>query len=354
MPSGYHFSLGFLVGQNVLDIVTVVIFCGLVPALALRYLMRAFRKRPRFQAKNYAGRIVPLGLGFIWPLWACGKVIASLVSIAINSLWNAELPRLLARSWKPMLFSLFAIAVAAAAVFAFGLIDDMSGTGVSKGFKGHLKALAHGRVTTGAIKLVGIGMMALLFACCVLLSHHSGLFGILGVPLPWVVVMLLLGASIALSANFANLCDLRPGRATKVSILMLCVGFFISVMESFAGAGGVSALGNQWVLNLSAELATFLVFLLPMLITLPYDLHERGMLGDAGANPSGFIAGAYIATRLGLIGLVVYFLIMLALNLASEKFSFTRAIERNPLLSRLDQIGRIKTVETDREEEHTD
>jgi len=324
------------------SLLALVTLCAILPAVILHLLMRAFKKRPFMQVKNYAGRTVALGLGFIWPLWGFGSLVFS----AGIGLWYLSMFFRSSNSTSaPPLGVLPSFVIAASVVFVFGLIDDLKGSGTSRGFKGHLKALAHGQVTTGAVKLFGIGITALLFARYSVLTPSMMRISLV----VWLLTILLMAGSIALSANFVNLCDLRPGRASKVSILMLVIGLVVGVGQVLSS--DVGALRTSYLIT---EIFQFFVFLLPVLATLRLDLRERGMLGDAGANPSGFIAGAYIATHLGLIGLIVFFLIMLALNLASEKFSFTHVIERNPLLSRLDRIGRIKTVETDREEEHTD
>ena len=73
---------------------------------------------------------------------------------------------------------------------------------------------------------------------------------------------------------------------------------------------------------------------------LPADLGERVMLGDCGANALGALLGLRLAQlsgrpgRAGLLGAVV------ALNLASEKISFTQVIEATPGLRELDRLGR--------------
>ena len=47
------------------------------------------------------------------------------------------------------------------AVFGFGLLgllDDLIGDGSARGFRGHVGALLHGRITTGFLKLFGFGV----------------------------------------------------------------------------------------------------------------------------------------------------------------------------------------------------
>jgi hypothetical protein len=66
------------------------------------------------------------------------------------------------------------------------------------------------------------------------------------------------------------------------------------------------------------------------------------MLGDAGANPMGAVAGFLIVAGLPAWGVVLYFAAMLALNLASERYSFSRFIESNVVLRRLDMLGRAE------------
>ena len=54
-----------------------------------------------------------------------------------------------------------ALAVAGAGAAAFGGYDDLAGNGGSKGFRGHLGALRDGELTTGAVKMAGIGATGL-------------------------------------------------------------------------------------------------------------------------------------------------------------------------------------------------
>ncbi|MDQ3766831.1 MAG: hypothetical protein M3346_05745, partial [Actinomycetota bacterium] len=70
------------------------------------------------------------------------------------------------------------------------------------------------------------------------------------------------------------------------------------------------------------------------------DLGERGMLGDAGANPLGAVMGLGLAVSLFTPGLLVAVALLLAGNLASEKWSFSSAIDRTAWLKAVDRLGR--------------
>ena len=65
------------------------------------------------------------------------------------------------------------------------------------------------------------------------------------------------------------------------------------------------------------------------------------MLGDAGANPAGAVAGLFMVAGLPIWGLALFSVTVLTLNLASERWSFTRIIEGNRSLSWLDGLGRL-------------
>ncbi|MFD1120622.1 hypothetical protein ACFQ3A_40140, partial [Sphaerisporangium aureirubrum] len=95
---------------------------------------------------------------------------------------------------------------------ALGAYDDLRGTASSKGFKGHLAALARGEVTTGAVKILGIGASGLAAAALLPRAGNASRAARLA-------DVLVDGALIAGSANLANLFDLRPGRALKVGAL---------------------------------------------------------------------------------------------------------------------------------------
>lgn len=194
-----------------------------------------------------------------------------------------------------------ALAVAGAGAAAFGALDDLAGSGKRRGLRGHLGALARGEVTTGALKLLGIGATGA--ASAVTMD---------GEPAD----ILINTGLIAGSANLLNLFDLRPGRAIKVAGIS-------GALLAAGGAGGAAAPA----LGAAAAL-------------LPEDLRERAMLGDCGANALGALLGAAAAAalprpaRAGLLAGIT------GLTLASEKISFTRVIASTPALNWLDMLGR--------------
>jgi hypothetical protein len=182
---------------------------------------------------------------------------------------------------------------------AFGAYDDLAGSGDRRGFRGHLGALRHGEVTTGAVKLGGIGATGIVSAA---LAGGSPVDVIINAGL------------VAGGANLLNLFDLRPGRAIKVAV------------------GSAALIGAAGQDSVAASAAAALALL-------PEDLGERAMLGDAGANALGAMLGAS-ATGLSRPTRIVLLAGIAGLTAASEKVSFTKVIERTPALRWLDMLGR--------------
>lgn len=196
---------------------------------------------------------------------------------------------------------------------AFGAADDLVGDASSKGLKGHLGALRRGQVTTGAAKILGIGVTAL---AAVALNdrrdagpERRGLLRGGGLDL-------LLGAGVvAGSANLANLLDLRPGRALKVVLLTGLPLAATGRVEAGAATGAALAL-------------------------LGPDLAGEAMLGDTGANAAGALVGLAAARHLSRRGRLACLAGLTALTVVSEKVSFTAVIDATPGLRELDALGR--------------
>ncbi|HEX4063901.1 MAG TPA: hypothetical protein VHY58_23055 [Streptosporangiaceae bacterium] len=191
---------------------------------------------------------------------------------------------------------------------AFGCYDDLAGSGDRRGFRGHLGALAKGEVTSGAVKIVGIGGTGLTAA--VLLG---------GSPVDVVINTGLTAGG----ANLLNLFDLRPGRAIKVAL----------AGGALLAAGAPARFRGTAHRAIAAPVGAALALL-------PEDLGERAMLGDAGANALGGMIGAAAAVGLPRSARVVLLAGIAGLTAASEVVSFTKVIERTPPLRWLDMLGR--------------
>jgi UDP-GlcNAc:undecaprenyl-phosphate/decaprenyl-phosphate GlcNAc-1-phosphate transferase len=197
----------------------------------------------------------------------------------------------------------------------FGAVDDLHESGKNKGLRGHLGELAHGRVSTGGLKVLGIGGTGLIAAVLAAVAETEDGENAGGVG-PRVVDVLINGAVIAGSANLVNLFDLRPGRALKVTLLTAPL------------AGGTPA-GR--LVSIACGTAVAL---------LPPDLSEKAMLGDTGANAAGALLGTAAVAGMSRRGRFLTLLGLTTLTLASERISFTKVIAATPVLREFDQLGR--------------
>jgi UDP-N-acetylmuramyl pentapeptide phosphotransferase/UDP-N-acetylglucosamine-1-phosphate transferase len=250
-------------------------------ASAAHDLLTARVSSPRWQRRNHAGDPVTLLEG---PAYVAGAALGAATSGPAG-------------------------VVATLGCGAFGALDDLAGDASSKGLRGHLRAAARGRVTTGAVKVVGIGLTALVAAALADGGREDlrRLDTVLG------------GGVVAGAANLANLLDLRPGRALKAT--------------GIASAALLVPAGGPGAATAAAAAGAALGVLAP-------DLAGRAMLGDTGANAAGALVGTALLERTGCRGRLVAFAVLAALTLASEKVSFTRVIESTPGLRTLDAWGR--------------
>lgn len=224
-----------------------------------------------------------------------------------------------------------------------GYIDDVDqgahdGGKVAKGLKGHLGALAHGQVTTGVIKIAGIGASAL--AASALVGSKATSVSGKAADLALNTVL------IAGTANLANLLDLRPGRALKATVLVATPLSYFSCAAAKTPASGASGAPSATpaapasASGASAQRLLASGLNAAAITALVEDLQETTMLGDTGANAAGALLGTSLAandswklrlgTALGVVGLI----------LASEKVSFSKVIAANPALNWLDQLWR--------------
>jgi UDP-GlcNAc:undecaprenyl-phosphate/decaprenyl-phosphate GlcNAc-1-phosphate transferase len=278
--------------MRALPFVLALACAALLAAPLLRSLAQHGRTRP-----NFRGRELPCPFGVL-------VLAAAAPALIVLTL----LERL--ASVRVFLDPLVPIAVYALGVLALGLLDDMLGDG-PRGWRGHGAAALRGELSTGALKAVGSLGLAL-FA-----TDLNGL----GLRLALSTGRWLLAAAVlALATNAFNLLDLRPGRATKAFVLL---GAALTI-----GSADVRPL---WALGLFAG---------PALVAGAYDLRERAMLGDTGANLLGALAGLWLVLTLSSTGQLVALALLAIVTIYGEFRSISTLIERTPGLAQLDSWGR--------------
>jgi UDP-GlcNAc:undecaprenyl-phosphate/decaprenyl-phosphate GlcNAc-1-phosphate transferase len=300
---------------------------GVTSAGAARLAYRVLTRFPPGGEKawarvNHRGEPVTLLEG---PAAATGAIAVSLALSGLSR-FPAPSPAFLAQRTVASR-ALLALAAAGGGAVAFGALDDLKGSGKRRGLRGHLGALAHGEVTTGAVKLAGIGATGVAAALLLRCPGESLLDCAVNAGL------------IAGAANLLNLFDLRPGRAIKVAALAAGA---IGAASAAAGGGasGSGAAGGSAAGGGGRGIAAVAIPAGAALGVLPEDLGERAMLGDAGANALGAMLGVAAASSLGRPGRAGVLAGIVALTAASEKVSFTKVIARTPALNWLDMLGR--------------
>lgn len=186
----------------------------------------------------------------------------------------------------------------------FGLFDDLLGNREHSGFKGHIGAIFKGKLTTGALKAIGIPVVAI-FAFSLI---SNGVLEIIGNAV-----------LVALFVNTLNLLDLRPGRALKVYIPLQLIFVILAI-----GTLGSSA---------AALTGITIVLLIP-------DLREEIMLGDIGSNILGGILGFYFAYAFDWNIKLPIIVVLVLLQILTERYSISTIVERVAPLRVLDNLGR--------------
>ena len=268
-------------------------------------------EHPALARQNYRGVTVATAAGIVMPLTLllveAGRDLVAVVSEDDFVTTTARV-----------------LTVAAAVAFAaLGLFDDVAGTGHEQGFRGHLRELSKGRLTTGSVKLLGGAAAALIIvaASAVNLGTYARQLGAQSIvfhvsPGP----VLADAALVALAANLGNQLDRRPGRVIKAGVVAF-VAMALAVRRTIAIEGVAVVVGSAVALA-------------------PADLRERLMLGDTGANVLGACLGLAVVlscssrVRLGVLIAVA------VLNLVGELSSFTRLIDAVPPLRAIDRAGR--------------
>jgi UDP-GlcNAc:undecaprenyl-phosphate GlcNAc-1-phosphate transferase len=244
-------------------------------------------------AKNYRGRELPFPFGV---LSVAGALLA-LVPLALLQQFGEGDVFYPAQARRVALYVL--------GVALLGLIDDTLPAARPRGWRGHGGALLRGELSTGTLKAAGALGLALFALDRGGLSNGR---------------YLLAAAVLVMTTNLFNLLDLRPGRASKAFVLL--------------GAGltlGAADTTPLWLLGL---------FIGPALVAGVYDLRERAMLGDTGANLLGALAGWWLVLTLDITGLEIALALLVLITVYGEFRSISALVERTPGLRRLDSLGR--------------
>ena len=264
----------------------------LTAALVAPPLVRGLRDQGRAR-ENYRGAQVAFPAGIAIPVVA----LLALVPLSLVARFADE------EVFRP---GTGAAVTYVLGVALLGLLDDLVGSdSPARGWRGHARATASGGLSTGAIKAVGSLGLAL-FA----LSGTGGSDG----------EYLLAVGVLVVATNLFNLLDLRPGRSAK-ALVLLGVALSVGAMDA----------GPLWTLGL---------FLGPILVLLPLDLREIGMLGDTGSNAIGAVAGLWLVLTLSVTGQAIALAVMAALTIYGEFRSIAAVIDRTPGLRHLDSLGR--------------
>ncbi len=268
----------------------LIAFVGLLLLLLLPLIMNWLLRRTKHVQANFRGDKIPQSFGLVIIIWAGIMLWLS------ASLFPAARHTLL--SW------LFAIV----GFGTLGFLDDVRGDKQVQGLGGHFRAaLRERKITTGFIKAVGGGLLALYLGWRLFPGNlrHA----------------LLAAALIALSANAINLLDLRPGRAGAVFLVCALLLLF-AAFRSEAHVG----------------IPPLLYVFLPALIVYERDARARVMLGDAGSNPLGAALGLALVQTTSTVVQILVLLVLIALHVVAERTSLTKLIEANRFLRSLDRL----------------
>jgi UDP-N-acetylmuramyl pentapeptide phosphotransferase/UDP-N-acetylglucosamine-1-phosphate transferase len=258
--------------------------------LLARPLLRALAEGGHLHS-NYRGRRLPYPYGLLIP----ASALLALAPLAlIERLGDVQ-----------VFYGGFGVILAyTLGVTLLGLIDD-GFSDHSRGWRGHANKTLAGGFSTGALKACGTLGLALYVMDQPGLSTGRYLLG---------------SAVLVLTTNLFNLLDLRPGRATKVFLVL----------------GGGLAIGSHslrvlWALGLFAG---------PALLAGAVDLRERAMLGDTGANLLGALAGLWLVLSLSTVGQLIALGLLATITIYGEFRSISELVDRNPVLHKLDSWGR--------------
>lgn len=298
---------------------TVALATGWIGARAAKswnVFIRRLLQQAGSVRNNYQGRPIPVGSGIA--LVAAFSATVMLL-VLLRECLQLEMLRSMANELRmadvlPTDRQLVLALLLTLGMGMLGLIDDLLGSRDVGGLRGHwLKWLRDGEITTGLIKAVGGGCLALTVA---LIDEPFILRG----PSGWAALSVAVDSLvIALMANWINLLDVRPGRALKATLL------------------------KSGLLLVAAPLSAIPLVLALMGVIIGYfrvDLQGKAMMGDVGANFLGAVLGYLLIVALNVKQTLLVLAILLILHAYTERHSLSKLIEQSRVLGWLDELGR--------------
>lgn len=266
--------------------IIMILVSALTTLVSIKYI-RSLLINSNIIRPNYRGDMIPICMGMVF-------LPSVILNIIITMLFFPQY----------MSTDFFVYAVVVVSMLLVGLLDDLVGETDIKGLKGHFKALFKGRLTTGGLKALTGGVIGIMASVYVGGNYYDIIIG--------AIIM-------ALSTNFMNLLDLRPGRAIKVYFLFTVILLFL----------------------VSSDARLISLLLLPSVIVyFILDLKAYAMMGDAGSNVLGASLGFIAVLGLSSVAKLILLIFLLVIHVITEKYSLTEIIEKNNILNRIDILGR--------------
>lgn len=262
---------------------------ALLVSISLLPLIINMLKTEESLETNYRGLEIPISTGIVF---IYSQVFTMYLILLINDNFNKII----------IIYLLLLVFMG-----TIGLLDDLAGNKDVKGFKGHIMLIFKRQLSTGGLKALTGLLLSISFAVII----SNGFFEL--------IVNTLI---IALFTNTINLLDLRPGRGCKAFIIF---GIILLITSK-------NSIYNHIIYCAFGFCAAFL----------PFDLREKTMMGDIGSNSLGITLGIFCVMTNIFYYKIVYLLLLIIIHLVGEKYSITKIISNNRLLSLIDNLGRCK------------
>src|SRR5690625_5165375 len=288
----------------------------LLGAYPLSHGVLRFLKMNHIVPTNYRQERIPVSTGLLFAVLTVFFLVCIRLGIEFGD--SATSAHLSTYQSSLAVFSVLVIVV-----FFVGWLDDSVGERSIKGFKGHLKQWHKERhISTGLLKAGVIACLSLWAVWEVQIGSFESLQPSMAGVMSGMARLFQLFVSITqwllitLSANVLNLFDLRPGRALKVSSLVIV---FIVII-------GVPSL--YWPYLTPVAIGVILLF--------PSDVRAQSTLGDAGANLIGFVLGFCLVIASPFWLQLAFLCVFMWIHWLAERISLSQYIESRSVLRKLD------------------